>query len=655
MLMSIQMESLMYQRLQHSDSFRLLHLERSELGDTWNGTIVEDRLSRYCNATNGPKYVALSYVWGDPTFDVPNKDSAEINISLSDALAHILCRVSSNGIVDIWIDQTSVNQYDGEERRQQINLMGRIFAEAAEVIGWLGPAFEGSDEAMDDLIMFAGSVEKGSSEDRQFQHVVQSRFGEHSSLVDAISYFGQVVLLGTDLRNRMRLLFNLPWFQRRWIAQEACLASNLRVHCGHRSVSGDQLFRAINVVQTMIVPAAQSWLQKPFRNAFILLQMRNQVQKSLKGGSGLSFPQVIQAFSHLDCREDKDRVNALLGIVPSSASWFTPRYCPAPKLYVDFAIGHMQHFRSLDIIRYAGIMEPLEHRFVVDADKTRFRIFRPAEDLPSWVPDWRVQHHSLPLISTGRDALDRMQSSPAFEASLDQSTMTLTLRGKLLKPSIEPSSVPYIDTFQPKEEAEYQYYVNPWWNFMFLNYLGAVDPSLKKLYHTSPSFIHWLESATSAGKATQDLVLRYARTLIMDGRTRSTERPDCMVPRDQILEYFMEYATLNLAVDQQIRNAAFAAMFDDRPSMEKAAKYGYLAEHSCRYRTMFAGDKGFIGLGSSGICPGDRVAFFSGLDNPFILHPKGENFELRGECYLDGFMDVPYDELEARELDIVLV
>jgi hypothetical protein len=89
--------------------------------------------------------------------------------------------------------------------------------------------------------------------------------------------------------------------------------------------------------------------------------------------------------------------------------------------------------------------------------------------------------------------------------------------------------------------------------------------------------------------------------------------------------------------------------------MEKAAKYGYLAEHSCRYRTMSAGDEGSIGLGSSGICPGDRVAFFSGLDNPFVLHPKGENFELRGECYLDGFMDIPYDELEASELDIVLV
>jgi hypothetical protein len=248
-----------------------------------------------------------------------------------------------------------------------------------------------------------------------------------------------------------------------------------------------------------------------------------------------------------------------------------------------------------------------------------------------------------------------MQSSPAFGVPLDRSTMTLTLRGKLLKPSIEPSSVPYLDTFQPEEKAEYQYYVNPWWNCMFPNYLTAVDPTLKKLYLTSPSFIQWLESAHRAGKATQDLVLRFARTLIMDGRTRSTERPDCVVPRDQILEYFMEYAKLNLAVDPQTRDAAFVAMCDDKWSMEKAAKYGYLAEHTCRYRTMFAGDEGLIGLGSSGICPGDRVAFFSGLDNPFVLHPKGENFELRGECYLDEFMDIPYDELEASELDIVLV
>jgi hypothetical protein len=415
MPMSIQIEPPMYRRLQHPDSFRLLHLERSELEDTWKGAIVEDRLSRYHHATNRPKYVALSYVWGDLTSSVPNEDSVEINFSLSNALAHVLCHASGNGIVDIWIDQISINQCDDQERRQQINLMERIFAEAAEVIGWLGSAFEGSDEAMDDLIMFAGPAGKGASEDRQFQHVVQSRLGKCSSLEYKISYFGQVIYLGTDLRNRMRFLFNLPWFQRRWIAQEVCLASNLRVHCGHRVVLGDQLFRAINVIQSIIVPAAQSWLQKPFRNAFTLLQMRNQVQKTLSGGSHLSFPQVIQALSHLDCIEEQDRVNALLGIVPSSASWFTPSYCESTKLYVDFAIGHMQHFRSLDIIRYAGVVEPLKHRVVVDADKTCLRIARPAEDLPSWVPDWRVQHHSLPILPTGRDTLDRMQSSPAFE------------------------------------------------------------------------------------------------------------------------------------------------------------------------------------------------------------------------------------------------
>jgi hypothetical protein len=68
--------------------------------------------------------------------------------------------------------------------------------------------------------------------------------------------------------------------------------------------------------------------------------------------------------------------------------------------------------------------------------------------------------------------------------------MTLTLRGKLLETSIEPSSVPYIDAFQPEEEAEYQYYVNPCWNFMFLNYLAVAGPSLEEQYRGSPSFIH---------------------------------------------------------------------------------------------------------------------------------------------------------------------
>jgi len=208
--------------------------------------------------------------------------------------------------------------------------------------------------------------------------------------------------------------------------------------------------------------------------------------------------------------------------------------------------------------------------------------------------------------------------------------------------------------FKPEENPQYQHSVDPWCNNMFVNFLAEIVSPWATQYRVSKSFTHWFDAVVGAGEDPTGPLLRFARTLVMDGRIKSDERPDRTVPQDKIFEYFLEYAKLHLVADQVAASLAFAAMADDYISMEKAAAYGYLAEHICRYRTLFIGDGDVVGLGSPGICPGDRVCFFSGLKTPFVVHPEGGHFKLRGECYLDGFMDSTFDELEAVKLNIVL-
>lgn len=90
MNMSNKAEVLLYQPLQHQDSFRLLKLQRSPSGDSWDGTLVEHRLTLGSCEANAPKYLALSYVWGKPTYNVPSEDSIGTSFSMSTALAQIL-------------------------------------------------------------------------------------------------------------------------------------------------------------------------------------------------------------------------------------------------------------------------------------------------------------------------------------------------------------------------------------------------------------------------------------------------------------------------------------------------------------------------------------------------------------------------------------
>lgn len=382
------------------------------------------------------------------------------------------------------------------------------------------------------------------------------------------------------------------------------------------------------------------------------------VQKAAMDSSHLSIPHIVQKLSLLDCGCDKDRVNALFGIVGTSASWFSPGYdLPATNLFVEFAIGHMRHLRSFEILHFAGINDPTRHRIGHTEGNATLEIARPAEDLPSWVPDWRVRYRPLPIISAEHEALEHGRALLPFHLPSDWSDTTLTLTGKLLKTSTQPCGIPHLDLFNPEEHQQNQHSVDPWCNQMFVNYLTELDPSLGALYRHSPSFTHWLESAIHTGKdpkSLDNLVLRFARTLIMDGRVRSTEKQDSKVPRGKVLDYFREYAKLALVTDAHAASAAYTAMADDTASMEKVAAYGYLAEHICRYRTLFLGEGGLVGLGAVGISPSDRICFLFGLSTPFILHPKGNRFGLRGECYLDGHMNITFEDLEAEEVMIVL-
>lgn len=254
---------------------------------------MEHRIPSDPGAADAPKYVALSYVWGDQTFNVPAEDAAEFSFSVSAALGHVLYGVTEAGSPWIWIDQFCVNQRNVKEKEQQVSTMWRIYANAEKVIGWLGPAFEGSETVFDDLIVFSGAEETDQATQEQLLRIVRSLFGEqassHDMLSSILSYIGQVVLLGSGLRSRMIHFFSLPWFGRRWIAQEACLASNLHIHCGLRSISGRQLFRAIAGIQSILVYSASPWLQRPFRNAFALLRTRDLVLNAADDHCELSF------------------------------------------------------------------------------------------------------------------------------------------------------------------------------------------------------------------------------------------------------------------------------------------------------------------------------------------------------------------------------
>ncbi|KAF2495324.1 heterokaryon incompatibility, partial [Lophium mytilinum] len=95
-----------------------------------------------------PFYKALSYTWGSllPARQIlVNGEPFTVRENLYQFLRTIH---HEKPTFFFFIDQICIDQSNVQERNHQVNFMGQIYHEAIQVVAWLGPAADGSDEAM---------------------------------------------------------------------------------------------------------------------------------------------------------------------------------------------------------------------------------------------------------------------------------------------------------------------------------------------------------------------------------------------------------------------------------------------------------------------------------------------------------------------------
>lgn len=87
-----------------------------------------------------PQYSAISYTWGRPIFtDMLRLQTGILQITPS--LCQALRRFrSKDKPIRLWADAICINQQTLEERNRQVGIMASIYANATEVLVWLGKA-----------------------------------------------------------------------------------------------------------------------------------------------------------------------------------------------------------------------------------------------------------------------------------------------------------------------------------------------------------------------------------------------------------------------------------------------------------------------------------------------------------------------------------
>ncbi|KAH9204769.1 heterokaryon incompatibility, partial [Leptodontidium sp. 2 PMI_412] len=152
------------------------------------------------NATldSDPKYVALSYEWGDSSSledIIVNGKPLPVSRNLVSALKGMGSQLSDQSF---WVDAISINQIDIEERNHQVQMMKRIYQRATTVFAWLGDSDDDAKRAMGLL----------------------KRLDLEGMDMDGLSGLLEKIEVGVQT---LHALFSRCYWQRVWILQETML------------------------------------------------------------------------------------------------------------------------------------------------------------------------------------------------------------------------------------------------------------------------------------------------------------------------------------------------------------------------------------------------------------------------------------------------
>ncbi|KAE9379866.1 HET-domain-containing protein, partial [Stipitochalara longipes BDJ] len=141
-----------------------------------NNCILRCELSTFQLRKENPDYVAVSYVWGDPSITediVINGRLVPVTKNLALALRQFRdgCPARDHASL-LWADAICIDQSNAEEKTHQVRLMPIIYERAACVMSWLGPCREELYGAMKSIRrLYAKKLPDGSVGNRVWTEI----------------------------------------------------------------------------------------------------------------------------------------------------------------------------------------------------------------------------------------------------------------------------------------------------------------------------------------------------------------------------------------------------------------------------------------------------------------------------------------------------
>ncbi|KAK1775420.1 heterokaryon incompatibility protein [Copromyces sp. CBS 386.78] len=634
------------------------------------------------------KYYALSYTWGENkktheisiiNFPRESKDktrmqdpleydrsrtcaklSLPITASLDICLRHLRRLFCSQGLIlTIWIDQICINQDFDDEKSHQVRLMKNIYSTAYEVLAWLGPSGDHSDEVMDMWSQILETME---------QMMPWQDWSLRRGHLPPLDYSTQPATVITDKAFELFGRFNSPqklgkwqsraWFSRVWIIQEFCLSGRVLFVCGDKAIRQTALTSSVLVLghanmaspdfrSPALADKMNSWRAK-YREwitsrlttgpeeLIAFVGLLNYADSNMDSLLELLVNLYTDRTINLNATQYRDRVYGLLGLASDADELgIVPDYSgtSTAEVLTQIARAIIEKGRpspkpgflpSLAVLRYAQFPKTEPKDMEIEATNQ--------VPLPTWVPDWRNKltesFERKRGGGVGRSYSPCGNSSKAEVVPTSNSNV-LGLRGYLVDIIEERGNNPPIGFGQPW--IEFAGSMGRLW-LMSINKKPAVYQTalrhFESLWRTpigdSLSYIHINESLRKRRAVSTDIevyrrFLEFARDL---GATLISD-------------------TALKIIDDGVMHSGY---LNSLGSM--SGKRPYLTE------------KGYLGMGPKHAEPGDLVVIFYGDIVAYVIRPApehGENmYTLVGEAYCDGIMDGEIaDTAEKRDFFLV--
>ena len=148
----------------------------------------------------------------------------------------------SGGQLKVWNDMLCLNQRDKEEIHHEVKRMGDIFGGSYQVMSWLGPAANDSDEA----IWLVNQIDCRDIASKP-ERIISSSATSHAEAMatDSAQRFS------VDHWKAVGHLLQRPYWRRLWVLQELILAKpRTVVICGDKKTSLRAIFDVVRVMCT---------------------------------------------------------------------------------------------------------------------------------------------------------------------------------------------------------------------------------------------------------------------------------------------------------------------------------------------------------------------------------------------------------------------